>query len=235
MSLINLFCLPYAGGSLYSYNNYAKSAPGHIKVIPVEIPGRGSRYKEKLLTDLESVIDDIFEQIRDRIHEPYGLYGHSMGTLLGFMLTKRIIQENLNKPLHLFFTGCVAPSVDLDEPIRYLLPKAEFITTIRELGGCPDEILEDNDLMNFFEPILRADFQAVETYKYCETNPFDVPIDIMIGTEEKFTYKQALQWQKETTAKVEVRQFPGKHFFIFDYHSEIMKIMTQKLTKYPVL
>src|SRR4051794_37934122 len=105
MKKINLFCLPFAGGSRYSYISFANCAPENICVIPIELPGRGSRFRETLLTNMDSVVTDIFQQIKDRLDEPYGIYGHSMGTLSGYLLTKKIIQKNLNKPIHLFFTG----------------------------------------------------------------------------------------------------------------------------------
>jgi surfactin synthase thioesterase subunit len=229
MTKINLFCLPFAGGSKYSYRGYTEIAPQFLNIIPIEIPGRGSRFKENLLTDIDKMVDDVFNQISDRLSHPYAIYGHSMGSLIGYLLTKKIIKENLNQPLHLFFTGCVGPSVRNKETKRHLLPKDQFLQKIKELGGSPDEILNEPELMGFFEPILRADFQAVETYEYEEPIAFNIPIDIVIGIEERATYEGALAWQKETTYPVEIRQFPGKHFFIFEYEHEIIKIISSKL------
>lgn len=227
MNKVKLYCLPFAGGSRYSYNGYIKSAPSNVVVTPVELPGRGMRYNEQLLADADRMADDVFEQIRSDLNSPYAIYGHSMGTLLGYLLTKRIVEADLPKPLHLFFSGRGGPSVKYDEPPRYGLPKAEFVTKLRELGGSPDEVLADDSLIEFFEPILRADFQAVETFNYVASEPFDIPITVMIGTNEKTNYEQALAWKKETTADVTVRQFPGKHFFIFQFEKEILKLIAR--------
>jgi surfactin synthase thioesterase subunit len=43
------------------------------------------------------------------------------------------------------------------------------------------------------------------------------------------TYQEALLWQRETTAPLAVRQFPGQHFFIFRYEREIMALIGQFL------
>lgn len=230
MNRVNLFCLPYAGGSAYSYKGFLKIAPQFLDITFLELPGRGNRAKEVLLTNVHHMVDDIFLQIKSKLSQPYAIYGHSMGTILGYLLVKRIIKEGCTPPLHLFFTGCSGPSVRDVERDRHLLPNDQFLDKLRELDGSPDEILNDPILMAYFEPIIRADFQAMDEYEYDETEPFNVPMTIINGLSEKATYDQALAWQKETTEKIEVRQFPGKHFFIFQYQHELMKIITNKLT-----
>ena len=227
---VNLFCFPFAGGSKYSYNNYVKLANKNIKVIPMDYPGRGLRFKEPLLTVLKPIIDDCFETIKDKLQEPYAFYGHSMGTMVSYLLIKRIIKEGLPQPLHLFVSGRGGPSVIYAEQARHLLPRDKFRSQLREMGGSPDEVLNDEDLMSFFEPILRADFEALENYIHDGTNdPFDIPITVMFGTQERVTFEQATTWQKETKHKIDLRQFEGKHFFIFDHSQKIMEIVAQKL------
>jgi surfactin synthase thioesterase subunit len=229
MLKITVFCLPFAGGSKYSYRGYVNAAPRNIEVVPLEIPGRGSRSKEKLLTNIHLILDDVFMQVRDRVSQPYAIYGHSMGTLLAYLLTKRLVTAKMPLPLHLFLSGSGGPAVHHREEVYHLLPKAAFLNKIRNMGGSPDEILDDEILMNFFEPILRADFQATETYQYAPLGPFDIPMTCMIGLQEKTTYEEVLAWKRETTGSFEVMQFPGKHFFIFDHENEILKIIDDKL------
>jgi surfactin synthase thioesterase subunit len=232
MNKLNVFCLPFAGGNKYSYRGYVRHAAPNLNIIPIELPGRGSRFKEQLLTSADEMANDVLNQLEPQLNEPYAIYGHSMGTVIGYLVTRKIIERNLPRPRFLVMTGSGGPSVDYNEPVRYLLPKNEFIQKVRELGGCPEEILQDENMMLFFEPILRADFQVVETFDYTELPPFDIPITVMVGLNEKATYNDALAWKKETTGKVEVRQFPGKHFFIFDYEKEIVEIINNLSTKH---
>lgn len=230
MEKVKLFCLPFAGGNKYSYQPYVQLAPDFLEIIPLELPGRGARIKEDLLTNLDLLVNDAFNQIKDHLSEPYAIYGHSMGSIMGYLLTKKIIESGLDQPLYLFLTGCTAPCLIYEKDIpRHSLPKDEFIERLRDLGGCPEEILNDDSLMSFFEPILRADFEAVESYFYQETEPFDIPITVINGLDESIPYEDALHWQAETSEKIEVRQFPGGHFFIFDFPVEIVKIISRKL------
>lgn len=231
MKKINLFCLPFAGGSKYSYAEFMKRAPANLNIISVEPPGRGLRLKEMLFTRIDDMVEDIYGQILPMLHEPYAIYGHSMGTLLGYLLTKKILNDNYLAPSDLFFSGRGGPSVKDKDGLKYTLPKPAFIDKLKELGGSTDEVLADEALMDFFEPIIRADFQAVETYVHKESIPFEIPITVMVGISEKTTYEDAMAWQKETIKPISIRQFPGQHFFIYDFIDEILKIITHKLFK----
>jgi len=226
---LNLICFPFAGGSKYSYNNYIKLADKNLQLIPIDYPGRGFRFKEALITNVKPLIEDCFDKIKGHLHEPYAIYGHSMGSIVSYLVTKRIIAEGLPQPKHLFLSGRGGPSVAYTEPPRYLLPSDKFRAQLKEMGGSPDEVLNDEDLMCFFEPILRADFEALENYKYEHTQPFDIPVTVMIGEQERVTLEQAFTWQNETTQKIDIRRFPGRHFFIFEHTATIMDIIGQKL------
>ncbi len=225
----NLICLPFAGASIYSYRNIAKNIEDSINIIPVELPGRGKRISELFLSDINKVVDDVFLQIKTHIDVPYAFYGHSMGALLGFFMVKRILSENLPQPLHLFFSGRGGPSVQDKDKHIYALPKKEFIKKLHEYEGSPQEILNDESIMEFFEPVLRADFKAISTYPYKKSTPFDIPITVMIGTTENTAYEDALKWQDETSRNISVRQFSGGHFFIYEHSTEINRIFSQTL------
>ncbi len=230
---VNLICLPFSGASVYSYRNLTKHVADFINVIPVELPGRGKRTSEPLLSDIQSMADDVFLQIKTPTMSPYAFYGHSLGALLGYLLVKRILDEKLPPPRHLFFSGRAGPSVQDKDKDIYALPKKEFIQKLKEYDGSPREILNDDSIMGFFEPILRADFKAIASYVYKKSAPFEIPITVMIGTNENTTYQEALKWQDETSGGISVRQFPGGHFFIFQHSPEIGKIITHTLQNSP--
>lgn len=231
MTTINLFCLPFSGGNKHSYRSFQSVAPDHIRLVPVEIPGRGSRYDEPLLLSLYTMADDIIGQLQHQVHTPYAIYGHSMGGLLACLVIRRIRQLEWRLPLHLFVTGCGGPSCRFGDLVDHRLPKEPFFNKIRELGGMPDELLSNEALMDFFEPILRADFEAVATYQHTVAAPFAVPVTAIIGTEERISREEAEAWQQETMLPVEVIEMKGDHFFIFNHEEEILKIISGKFDR----
>ena len=221
--------MPFAGGSKHSYRELSKLAPPNMKVHAIEIPGRGSRTNEPLLESCQALVEDVFLQIKDKLDQPYAIYGHSMGTLLGYLLTQKIREENRRQPLHLFLSSGLGPSIFHTKPRYHVMGKKEFIQKLGNLGGIPPEVLQNEILLNFFEPIFRADFKAIETYQYVKSTPFNIPITVMIGSEERISREQAQTWQKETIHPIELLEFPGGHFFINDYFFQIMDLISTRL------
>ncbi len=227
---IKLFCFPFAGGSKYSFNSYIDYIPETIEFIPLEYPGRGARINEPLLTDIYKIVEDLFIAIKDQLNGKFAFYGHSMGTLVSFLLVKKLIDYKIDLPIHLFMTGRGGPSV-MDTKQRSSLPKNEFIKELKIIGGMPKSALNNEQLMNFFEPILRADFKCIELFEYNgPNNTFEIPISVIIGDKEEINMQQAQAWEKETTAPVKVKTLPGNHFFIFDHPEEVMNLIKSTLS-----
>jgi surfactin synthase thioesterase subunit len=228
MNKINLLCIPYSGGSKYSFSSLLKFAPEYLNPIVLELPGRGGRSKEKLIDDIKKIELDVFEHALKHINGPYAVYGHSLGGLLSYLLVKNILRNRLNRPVHLFITSTPGPSLGYRHRYHHLV-KSDFLAEVKKLKGMPDEILENEDVMDFFEPILRSDFKLAETYIYQDTQPFDVPISVVVGEEETLEDEDVRAWEKESKAKVEITKFPGNHFFIFDHGESLMKCIGDKV------
>ncbi len=221
-----LFCLSFAGGSYYSYYPLEKHLDSNIQLVPVDLPGHGRRMKEPLLSDLHDMCADMYEQIKDQLDLPYAILGHSMGATLGYLLALKIEDSGYTKPIHLFASGRQGPSVPSCYEDVYQLPKPDFIKHLMLYGGIQEEVLKDKDLLELFEPILRADFKALGKFRHDDTAPIDLPVTVLLGTADTTTYEDALAWQKITTRKMDIHQFPGGHFFIFDYLQDIGRMIS---------
>lgn len=230
MNKIKLICLPFAGGSKFSYYRYRKFAPQWLDIIPIDLPGRGSRITEKLLTDMHAIVDDVLEQVRPHISSTYAIYGHSMGGLTALLLIRRLRAEGLELPVHLFVTGHGGPSFRKPKVVRHSLPKKELVDELNLLDGMPEDIMQNESMIDYFLPVIRADFKAFETYDYETDGQLDMPITCVIGKEENITLEGARAWEQETTAPVDVRQFPGRHFFIYQHDGEVVRLISRKLS-----
>lgn len=200
-------------------------SPDFLELIPLEMPGRGARFSEPLLRDLKPMVEDVFEQIKERISAPYILFGHSMGARMAYLLIHKLIEKGLPLPLHFIASGCPAPQVPNSGPASHLLPRKEFIARLKEYNGSPKEVLENEMMMDLFEPILRADFEAAHSFVYQKTTPFDIPLTALVGLNENIGENEIQAWSKETLGRFQLHSFPGKHFFIFDHLDRIVKIM----------
>lgn len=228
---VNLFTLPFAGGSRYSYREMEEYLPSIVNSVALEYPGRGSRMRESLVRDMHSLVEDAYQQIRHDLDKcSYAIYGHSMGGLMAGLLARKIIHNHHQPPLHLFITGSRGPSgKENEEKKRHLMEKSAFIEELKRLNGSPEEILNDSELLDYFEPIIRADFEATETYQYQEAPPMNIPITVITGTDEEMLPESVAAWQKETRQAVDFRRMAGTHFFIHKYPSVIAEIIVKKL------
>jgi surfactin synthase thioesterase subunit len=228
---LKIFCLPYAGGNKYSYRELSDAASSHFEFITLDYPGRVPRIKEPLISDANELVEDLFNQIKFKLSEDkYILYGHSMGGLLSYLLARKLIENGFKSPAHLIITGTSGPTVfEKREKKRHLLPQKEFIREMKDLDGIPAEILETEELMSFFEPILRSDFKVCETYLHKESSPLNIPFTVITGTEEDMEDSDILLWQKESSLEIDFNKIEGKHFFVFKKKKEVLDIFEKNL------
>jgi surfactin synthase thioesterase subunit len=233
-----IIALPFAGGNKYSFNSIEKHVPKKIDWITLELPGRGSRFKEKLFDNVDQMVDDLFSQVIPHIQEGnYIIYGHSMGTLLGYELAKKITEKKMHKPIALFFTGRGAPGFSRFNNKKSILPSSLFWEEVGKIGGLPKEILECNELLDLYYPIMKSDFKAIEDYSYLPMEiPFTFPIHILMGKDEigigdeKTPLTGMKDWQNETSNNCTFELLEGDHFFIFKHAESIAKRISQIAT-----
>ena len=93
----------------------------------------------------------------------------------------------------------------------HLLPDDEFIDKVVGLGGIPDVIADDKEMIDLFLPILKADFKAVSSYMYEQEEPLDIPITVMLGSKDRFASMERVAWQEVTNHRVSIHMFSGGH------------------------
>ena len=152
---ITLFCLPFAGGGASAYNQWAKKMQGKVTVCPVQLPGREEQIMEKPYIDMSVMLDDLEEAVRKVVYGPYALWGHSMGGKIAYELEKRWEAAGYTAKC-LFISGSRVPSIPEPNPI-YHLPDEEFKRELGRFEGTPKEVLENQELLDFFLPMLRAE------------------------------------------------------------------------------
>lgn len=220
---MRLFCFPFAGGSKYSFVEFEKKCPKNLELFPIDYPGRGARFQEALLTSMEDLVKDAFEQIKGHLNQPFAFYGHSMGTVVAVLLYWKLKEAKLPLPRHLYLSGRGGPATENTDRDWHKLPQQAFYEKLKVLGGSPKEVLEDTRLMEIIEPIVRADFQAIESFTYRKLESSSIPLTVMIGKEEETTKADALTWQAISDQPMELLEFDGGHFFIFQEAKNILK------------
>ena len=227
---LRLFCFHYAGGGALSFRNWPDNLPSSVEVCSVELPGRGFRLAEAAFTSLEPLVQAIADALLPHLDKPFTFFGHSMGGLVCFELT-RILRRNYNlNPNHLFVSGHRAPQLPAPDPPIHNLPEPEFLTELRQLEGTPRQVLENVELRQLLLPTLRADFTVVETYAYTAEPPLDFPITAFGGLQDReVDCNQLDAWREQTNAAFSLYMLPGNHFFLHSAQSRLLTLLSQKL------
>lgn len=228
---LQLYCFPFAGGSASTYQRWAQSLPKYVDVLPVELPGRGMRFKEPAITSLSELIGEIAQPLSERLSGPFAFFGHSMGALISFELTRHLRRKFGLSPAHLFVSARPGPGLRETRAPTYNLPEAEFVEEIRRLNGTPPEVIENPGLMRLLIPTLRADFQVNQTYQYERGAPLSCPITVFGGLGDDDVPKESLfVWREETSDEFKLRMLPGDHFFLRTSELLLLRLLSGALS-----
>jgi len=230
---LRLFCFPYAGGNPLIYRTWPFSLPANVEVCAIQLPGHGNRLGEPLFNRLTPLIHALAASLSPYLNKPFAFFGHSMGALISFELTRLLRCAKLEQPRHLFVSGHRAPQTrDKKRKRTFELPEAEFIEELRRLNGTPREVLDHPELIDLMTPILRADFAIAQTYEYVDERPLDCHLTALGGLRDKDVARGHLEaWQTHTSGKFNVRMFPGDHFFLDTARLSLLEIISMELRR----
>jgi medium-chain acyl-[acyl-carrier-protein] hydrolase len=227
---LRLFCFPYAGGTSSIYRGWPALFPEIIDVCPVNLPGRAARLYEPAFKSIVLLADELGRALVPYCNIPFAFFGHSMGANVSFELARALRRTNNETPIHLFVSGHRAPHIPDEDPPTYNLPEDEFIEELRRLDGTPTEILEHPELMQLMLPLLRADFEAVQTYAFAAEAPLSCPITAFGGLSDFDVPRENVDaWREHTTRKFTIRMLPGDHFFINTESRMLIECISREL------
>lgn len=225
-----LLCFPHAGGSGGLFQTWLWRLPPVIELWSANMPGRGVRFGERPLASLEPVADAIAVAVVCEPGAPFAFFGFSMGALIAFEVVRRIQAAGARTPVHLFAAACRGPSLPSRNPNLHDLPTAQMIKKLRELGGTPDAVLSEEALLQQTLPVIRADLELIETYKYAPGPPLDCPITVMGGEDDPMVSPAELQgWVHESMRACRLKLFPGQHFFVSGREAAVMHTIVDAL------
>lgn len=227
---LRLICFPYAGGGTAIYNAWLDAMPEQIEVCPIKLPGREDRLFDPPHTRLDELLAELAADIEAFVSAPFAFFGHSMGAMLAYELTRHLRRQQLPLPAHLLVSAHRAPQLPDMRPHIYDLPDNQFIAHLSSMNGTPREVVEHRELMTMLLPALRADFTLCDTYTYVPDAPLQCPISALSGTDDAIANRQQMApWREQTTASFKLHIFPGGHFFLNTLPQPVIQTVIQDL------
>ncbi|MEU6687694.1 alpha/beta fold hydrolase [Streptomyces sp. NPDC046832] len=228
-----LVLLHHAGGSAAFFEPLVKALPPQIDPMPLDLPGRGRRWREAPVTAIDEAIDALLPEL-SQIRGEFAIFGHSLGAYLGLALAARLEETAAGCRCSLLFASANSspsaaalpfsgsPLVTTDDEI--------FEITAKSGGGLSPQILEHPQLRKRTADLLRADFSISESFLSKQRKTVtEADIVVCSGTEDIFTKEQLAPWRRNSTQSTEFHQFPGGHFYPEQNIPALTEVITHRL------
>jgi medium-chain acyl-[acyl-carrier-protein] hydrolase len=227
---IRLFCFPHAGSGTSAYTGWELPGPSSAEVWSVELPGRGKRRAERPLRRVEQVIDPLRENLAPLLDRPFALFGHSMGAILAFELTRLLRRTGGPMPAHLFLSGYRAPDVPRRRPPASKLEDDRFLERLAAIAGPSSTALRDRRMLLWLASAIRADFELCETYVYHPEPPLAVPLTCLAAADDpEFTPDEVALWARQSSRDCTLHVFTGGHLYLLDQRDQVLALIAREL------
>jgi surfactin synthase thioesterase subunit len=211
---VRLLCFPHAGGSAGYYRPLSRALPPAVDVRALQYPARQDRLREAGIASIPALTEQIGAVLTAwRDPRSIAFFGHSLGAILAFEVTRLLAEQNGPQPFHLLLSGRRAPCAQQGpEPVP--TGDAAIVRELQQLSGTDAQLLDD-ETVQMFLPALRSDYAAVGGYRPDPAATVSCPITMLTGdADPRVTVDEAAAWAKHTDAAFDLHVYAGDHFYL---------------------
>lgn len=226
-----LFCFPHAGGGASAFRGLkAALQPEGIELCALQAPGRENRISHPLIHTAAEMVDHFEQAIATLDPMPFSFLGHSMGSLIAFLLSRQLQRKEKTQPARLIVSASLSPSTRNETRNSYKLSDDAFKKKVFAHGGVPEQFRQMPELMDIFLPVLRADYEVFDRYLHEDATRVTIPVSVYAGvTDEAVPLEEHKYWQDVAEAPVNTRHFSGGHFYLYQQLDDVKAALLQDL------
>ncbi|MFE1288244.1 thioesterase II family protein [Streptomyces sp. NPDC058751] len=226
---LRLFVLHHAGGSHVLYRRWAAGLPDTWDVRLLDAPGHGLLLDLPQIDDAGRLADFLLRSVEHELDVPYALFGHSMGALTAYEITRRAGGLGLPLPVWVGVSARAAPQWARRRGGYREPDDAELRTRLGLLGGTPGAVFDDPGLWALFAPVIRADLRLVETWRPDPAaGPLPVALSAYAGGSDRFASPRRMAgWADHAERFLGLHVFKGGHFYFQDDPAPLLRQMAR--------
>lgn len=213
---MQLICFPFAGGYSASFRPLYDRLKTDCDMMAIEPPGHGTNQME-LVDDLETLVGMYKAALEPKLTRPFVLFGYTMGGMVAYRLAQRLEKEGIF-PSAVIISAIQPPDCKRKKVSHY--DDDAFLDHIIQLGGIPDELVRNREVINYFLPSFRADYRALESFLHTDHSLVSSPVYILNGDKDEKCMRDASGWEK-WVRKAEFHTFQGGHMFLLSKTEEV--------------
>jgi amino acid adenylation domain-containing protein len=222
---VTLLMFHYAGGNANSFDGWAQSdefkrVPGLV-VIPVELPGHGSRRSKQALEDLPELLELLVHELAPAIKDcRYCVLGYSFGSLLAYEFALKMSAIG-HPPQHLFACSEAAPS-KVEPDVDPDLEEGEFVRLLQKFNMIQNEIVEAGpDIWQVVLPSYRCDLRLEKQYSWdpaVKEGRLQCPVTAVAGRQDEGLQGPGVveEWSRVSAGTFALHWVDGPHMFMHE-------------------
>lgn len=221
-----IICFPFVGGHWAVFKELGEMLTTDIEILSVNPPGRMGD-KGNLIDNVDEMTELYLSELKDSFKENTIFFGYSLGSIVSYDLLKkmkRVKTKNINS-LHVVSASLPPHLIEKARKITQL-PNDKFIGWLNMLGGIPKMLMDDKELLDYFTPVLKADYKAFEDYE-SDIEKLEIDAHIIAGSDDFFSSSDKMEeWRKYYNNCMDWK-VNGGHMFIKENTVEFAKIINE--------
>ncbi|MES5825449.1 thioesterase domain-containing protein [Streptomyces sp. RG80] len=215
---VRLHCFAHSEGGLSIFEHWAAHTGPGVEVLPVALPGGERRRSEPRVTTHEALLAEVLPRFADPRPQPYVLYGHGLGAMVAFTVTRALHEAGLPGPALLAVGACPPPDTPSELPDARAVTDAELLHVLGGKGAVPPQ--SDEGLwLRAMLPVLRADLELAQALEEAarrpsSAGPLTTPVLVVASQDNPLAPPTIAEgWRRWTEGPTWLRTVPGHHFF----------------------
>ncbi|CAM5488749.1 putative thioesterase [Streptomyces spiroverticillatus] len=219
---MRLVCFAHAGAGTSAFRRWNTLLADAAHPEARTLPGREARRRETRVTTRQALLADLHDLFAPRPPGPYILYGHSLGGLVAYTLTRALHAAGLPLPALLAVGACPPPG-DPGELISAAeAPDHELLRVLEKFEAVPEDTVPGDVWHRLVLPVLRDDLRLAADLRAAALDPATggpVPLPLLAvgGSTDALVPAETMHgWRAFTGGRFVHRTLPGGHFFVRD-------------------
>ncbi|NLU65616.1 thioesterase [Rhodococcus sp. HNM0563] len=226
-----LVCIPFAGGGASFFAPWKRNAREDISLVPMQLPGRERRFAEPPVTCVADAVADLLDQLPSETAERLVIFGHSLGAVLAFELTRAL--ERTGTAVDLVVVSGAPPPYEQRSETAAGLEDDDFVDRVVHLAGYEHPALGNPELRDMILPALRTDVSMHESYCAEPSSKVAAPITAVRGQADTLVSEdEVCGWARATrSSSFDVETLSGGHMYLTERFGEVIDLVARRFER----
>ncbi|MBC2906273.1 thioesterase [Streptomyces sp. PSKA01] len=210
-----LFCFPHAGAGTSAFGGWPALLGASARPVPVLLPGRDSRRREPRVTGVRGLFADLLRHHGPPPEEPYILYGHSLGGLIAYSVTRALEKAGRRGPELVVVGACPPPDTRTALADACELPDDRLLDLLETFGAVEPGTPRGGIWQRTALGVIRDDLRLARELRRAADGPLATPLLTIAGTDDPVAGPEVMDgWRAWADSIHGRRTVAGDHYFV---------------------